>query len=123
MPITYQQDNDGLDLHAIFENQITPEDITNYFVQITSELGSFAERRALLEIRKVTFKGFTFDAISKIARVTKAHEPLLEASKTAVVASQPVAYGLARMYIAIRDPKYEFEVFKTREEAIPWLAR
>lgn len=122
MPITYQRDSEGIDFYVVFEGLITPEDVTNYFVQITGELGSFAERRALLEIRKVTFKHFTFDSISKIAKVTKAHQHLLDASKTAVVASQPVAYGIARMYIAIRDPKYAFEVFRTRADAMPWLA-
>jgi hypothetical protein len=121
MPITYQQDSESVDFYAVFEGVITPEEITDYFLQLTSEMGSFGEARALLEIRKVTFMGFTFDSISKIAGVTKAHQHLLDSTKTAVVASQAVAYGIVRMYIAIRDPKYEFRVFRARDDAMLWL--
>ena len=121
MPITYRQDSESVEFYAIFEGVLTPEAITDYFLRMTNEIGSFAGARALLEIRKVTFRGFTFDSISKIAGTTKAHQHLLESSKTAVVASQAVAYGIARMYIAIRDPKYDFQVFKDRDEAMLWL--
>jgi len=121
MPISYQHDSETVDFYAIFEGVITPEEITDYFLKLTSDLSSFAEARALLEVRKVTFRGFTFDSISKIAATTKAHQHLLESSKTAVVASQAVAYGITRMYIAIRDPKYDFKVFKARDEAMLWL--
>lgn len=123
MAITYQRDSEGVDFHAVFEGSITPEDVTEYFLRVTNELSSFAEGRALLEIQKVTFKDFSFKSISKIAEVTKAHQYLLASSKTAVVASQALAYGLTRMYIAIRDPEYDFHVFRTRDEAIQWLGR
>lgn len=123
MPITYQSGTEGVDFYAVFEGSITPEEITDYFLHMTSKIGSFAGARALLEIRKVTFNGFTFNSISKIARVTKTHQHLLDSSRTAVVASQAVAYGLVRMYTAIRDPEYEFEVFRTRDDATRWLGR
>ena len=123
MSITYQPGTEGADFYAVFEGSITPDEITDYFLHMTSEIGSFAGARALLEIRKVTLNGFTFVSISKIARITKAHQHLLNSSRTAVVASQAVAYGFVRMYIAIRNPGYEFEVFRTREDAMVWLGR
>ena len=121
MPITYQIDSEGLDFYAAFEGTITPREVIDYFAQMAAELGAFTNGRALLEVRNVALRQFTFASISRIAAATKRHEDSFGTSKIAVVAPQSVAFGIARMYIAIRDPKYDFSVFRERDAAMAWL--
>ena len=123
MPISVKRNFDGVDFYTRFDGRITVEEVADYFLEITSESDSFANKCALLEFGDVTFRGVRFDTVMQLARLTKQHQDLLEGSRTAVVASGPLAYGIVRMYIGIRDPSYDFEVFRTRDEAMDWLSQ
>ena len=121
MPITIDADRQGLDLYVVFEGDIAPEDVTAYFQRITAAGTSFAGFRTLIEIRTVRFSGFNFRSIAEFARLTRDQRSLLEGSRTAVVTRGSVAYGLARMYVSIRDPDYDFAIFRDTDAARHWL--
>lgn len=66
------------------------------------------------------------DALDKIAKLASSMDVPGKHSRFAIVATQPLHFGLARMYQSYRamhggGESKDVEVFKTREEALKWL--
>ena len=50
--------------------------------------------------------------------------PLKNPVRSAIIATTPMHYGIARMYMAIgSNPKVEMEIFEKREDALAWLGQ
>lgn len=121
MPITYQRDCDGYDLHVSFHDRVELRDIEDYFNGIMDEVDSFHDFRTLVDVSDAFFRGFSFTHVRRFAGLTQTFEARVKNSKTAVVAGSAVAYGLVRMYISIRNMDYDFAVFRDTEAALQWL--
>jgi hypothetical protein len=79
-----------------------------------------ADQRLLIDLHEVTGMDTPSDALHHFA---KDGDPFSGKSRRAVVAPQTYAYGVARMYEALREDrdKGEFRVFRTMDEAREWL--
>jgi len=78
------------------------------------------DQRQLIDLVEVTGMDTPSDALQHFARDG---DPFSGKSRRAVVAPQSFAYGIARMYEALREDKGpgELQVFRTRSEAAEWL--
>lgn len=61
--------------------------------------------------------------IRQLASIAEQADALWEGGRWAVVAPRDLVFGMARMYQLIRSgAPYEIEVFRTRDDALSWLA-
>lgn len=112
----------GIDLETVFSGTIKPDQLSEYMEQVMSLHDSWQGKRALLTFTGSTsISGFNYAAINRLATYTRTFNDPLTGSRTAVVAERPLIYGLIRMYIALRDPPYEFQVFRHQDAARRWL--
>lgn len=120
MPIRSTRNDHCPEVHTILEGVITPEMIHAYFEEIVAG-DPLAGARALIELRSTKMRGFDFRSVQAFAKVSEAAADAVSGARTAVVADGKLAYGLIRMYIAIRDPDYEFRLFEDVGAALAWL--
>ena len=121
MPINVTTDHESADICVTFSGPVLLEDVHEYFSELMRGFDSFGNKKALLLFENIELAGFKFSTICTFAELTKQHQVQLEGSRTAVVASNGLAYGITRMYMAIRDPNYAFAVFRNVTDAIEWL--
>ncbi len=121
MPITYSLATPGLDIVVKITGEIRPEDIIGYMHDLMVDLDNFTGKRALIEVDGLKPKGFNFSSVNALSQQTKLFEPKLNGSRTAICAPSAIAYGLARMYLMIRNPPYAMSVFRERNDALDWL--
>jgi len=126
MPISFKipDPSTGLDLETLFTGRITPDHIIDYVQQVVKIHDSWRGRRVLIVFAEDSMSGgFNYVAINRLVAFIRAFNQPLTGSRTVVVADRPMTYGLIRMYCAMRDPPYEFQAFRHREEALCWLGR
>jgi hypothetical protein len=98
-----------------------------------ADMWSFADRlrrdpafdvnqRQLIDLTEMVGMTASFEAIRNFA-TNRNGDPFSGHSRRAVVAPRNLAYGLARMYEALREGKEQgrFRVFRTMAEALDWL--
>ena len=76
---------------------------------------------ALVVCRDVKLGAFTVSGVRRLVDSTRRAERDLGATRVAIVASQPVVYGMARMYQMLREAPYELRVFRDLAGAEAWL--
>ena len=121
MPITVEEDSRGVDLFVTFTGVVTLLDVQEYFTDTIARFEDFAGRRSIIVVDRVTLRGFSLDGFFSLARITSEHEAKLANSRTAVVAGTDLSYGLARMYLGVRNPPYDISVFRSLDKARAWL--
>lgn len=103
----------------IFEFDAPPtlSDLVWCFEQLSKTLEGIHDRLWDLGV------GVSFDAeeIKGLAQQSRGYEQ--PAARSAIVAPENVAYGLSRMFASYRDDNRVAQgIFRTREEALAWLA-
>ncbi len=121
MPIHYTFDHPEVDLHVTIHGHVDALDVVDYFEDVTTRVDDFGGMAVLLEIGDVSLTGVNYASVRQMSHVTRRQEAALLGSRTAVVAHAPLAYGVVRMYLALRDPPYSFRVFRHRGKALDWL--
>ena len=85
----------------------------------------YLAKNVILDLSLASFKKFETRDIEVIADISDTKRGLRPAnSKTAIVATSPVAYGLARMYAIFSEFKelpWELDVFESMDEALDWI--
>ena len=79
----------------------------------------------LWDLSHAKLAGLSLEAIREVAVSTHSKAPEREPGKTALVSSEDLAYGLAKMYSAFSEMtghSATVEVFRSTEEADAWLA-
>ena len=76
------------------------------------------------DVSNLDTDSLTVKEMRRIAGFAATHKTELGGGKIAMVASRNLEYGFARMLSVLVTPfgKTEFEVFRTREEALAWLS-
>ncbi|MCB1685984.1 MAG: hypothetical protein R3E82_00730 [Pseudomonadales bacterium] len=124
MPIDYRIPDPatGIDLETRYTGTVVPAEVVDYLQHVHLLHSSWEGRRALLCFAPdARASGFGYAAISEIAAVSRTHTDALAGCRFAAVAPRAISFGFLRMYLALRDPPYEYEVFRTREAALDWL--
>jgi len=101
---------------------ITVTDMWGIGRRLRSDPAFNPDQRQLIDLGEVTGMSAPFDEISRFAQ-DKDGDPFSGSSRRAVVAPQNFAYGIARMYEALREGRDAggFRVFRTMAEAMEWL--
>jgi hypothetical protein len=122
MSITYEFCDGEYDLHVRFEGKITPDDVLTYFHSVFAERDSFRGISTLLEVIDITLRHFDIVAIDRLAQFMDMAQTKLDGSYTALVAENTFVYTIGRLFKSAVLSRHEFEVFRSRSEAIEWLA-
>lgn len=82
-------------------------------------------QNVILDLRLISANKLVTGDIEAIVEMTEMKKDLRPAnSKTAIVATYPLVYGLARMYgvfFELRELPWELEVFNSMGKALDWI--
>ena len=125
MPIEYQIDHDrGIVLARAIGN-LTAEDIFKYQREVWSfpEVKGYNELIDMSNVEKI--ESSTHDKTVELAHLSASMDDRKIATKFAIVASDPLAYGMGRMYETYRNlnPRStkEVRVFRSMNDAMGWI--
>lgn len=119
MPATYVIDATNRIVLFVLGGAVTLRELAHEITRLNNDPGfdpGFAE---LLDFTGVTEVEISFADSKSLQEL----DPFFSGSKRAlVVGPQSSAYGTARMYQMMRKGKTPAEIFKSRKEALSWLA-
>ena len=85
----------------------------------------YMAKNVILDLSLASVEKLTTQDIEAIARMSQMRKDLRPAnSKTAIIATSPVPYGLGMMYAIhseLRELTWELNVLKSMEEALEWI--
>ena len=121
MPHTFRIDGEAGLLTEAFTGLLDAEMLANINAAIRAHPAFRAKLDFLTDLRGVEFSSsFGFREMWEHARIL----PGLRVARQAFVVQSEVAYGMARMFIALAESTGEYEdirIFTTIEEAMRWL--
>lgn len=122
MSVDYQIDSGQEVVFTRCSGTITVADMWDIGRRLRSDPAFNPDQRQLIDLGEVTGMTVPFDQIYRFAQ-EKNGDPFSGSSRRAVVAPQNFAYGIARMYEALREDRDPggFRVFRTMAEARKWL--
>ena len=107
---------------GILKVRITGDPTADEIIQVLkgiSDESGFIHRLRLWDFRKARFN-LNNEDIKKVARQAKAAEK--KPGKVAMLTSEDLSFGLARMYEAYRSsPIVSLQVFRDESKAVDWL--
>lgn len=115
MAIQYSIDRARRMVFTTWSGQVTYEELSAYLEQLRNDPNFDPNLDQLVDLSNVSVIKLTFDTLNSIRQV----DPFSAESKRAVVAPKDVAYGLSRMYEALKGGG--FTVFRAMEPARAWL--
>lgn len=115
--MAYKVDNKGDGFyHVKFHSPICLEEIISAIQESEGFLGTKCE---LWDLSETDFN-FSSDQLSSFAQ--RARAKTNKPQKTAIVVSEDLVFGLARIYSSYREEKQtDVDVFRTEKEALAWL--
>ena len=122
MPLEFEFGGTDWDVEIRIRGVVGMQDVLDHFEALKSHPSYRPELRVLADFEGADLRRFGSVSVERVAKLTKQKALLTDCSAVAMVATQPVAYGLARMFELISSPAYRFSVFRTRPEAATWLA-
>jgi hypothetical protein len=120
MPIAYSIDPHHGVVTLTCSGQITLDEIVSTAARLRSDPFSQPRFSTLIDLSLTT--GFAFDFAHLSGFVDKHLDPFAPGTRRALVATRPDSYGIARMYQSM-STGVNVAVFRTREEAMIWLAQ
>lgn len=121
MPITFSIDPSKKIIFTMVTGPLLDSDPVRYLSAVLKHPAYRPGFSALVACKNVEIGSFSTSSIRRLGMFTRDAEQELRDSRVALVAHQPVVYGLARMYQLVRDPPYEFQVFRELSAAEAWL--
>ena len=123
MPVDYRIHSDLGLVVAQFQGNVTDEEVLQTYRRVLNDAEyrpEFNDLIDLLDVEGFNLKAGTMRQIIMLADQAHADGP--KSFKTAVVASNALPYGLARMYEALADGSaVNVSVFRNVTEAMEWL--
>lgn len=128
MPIDHRIDAERRLVVAQAKGELTIEEILSYQREVLSrpEVAGFDE---LVDVRGVErFVGATAERARTIARLSASSDrPGEPPGRMAIVVSDELGFGLARMYESVRDTtpgsNKQIKIFRDHDEALRWVTR
>jgi hypothetical protein len=121
MPFTATRHADRGLLETTLTGRVTDDELLDYYARaLAGRL--LAGGRELVDALAVTDLAITPKGHDRLAVLLRGHVEELRGLRVAMVAGDDYAFGMFRMWELQReDLGYEVRVFRSREEAIPWL--
>lgn len=114
---------DGV-LRVNFSGVVTNQDLERLFKEVsTLEATWTVMPHRLADLRAVERLEIDFPGVLGVAQARR-RDTFPNSFKTAVVATAPVHFGIARMFQTLNDhPQITVSIFGSVEDALTWLAR
>ncbi len=122
MPLEFEFGGTDWDVEIRIHGVIGMQDVIDHFEALESHPSYRPELRVLANFEGADLRRFGSVSVERVAKLTKQKALLADCSAVAMVAAQPVIYGLARMFELTSNPAHRFSVFRARPEATAWLA-
>ena len=123
MPMSYTIDSDAGVISITGEGLLTDSEMIDCVDALRHDPALRPEMNTLSDMRRIEV-GFTSAGVEKMVEVMRATEDRRGAAKAAIVVSEDVAFGMARMFESIADfsgVHPEFRVFRDIQSAVDWL--
>ena len=122
MPVTHHYDARARVLIVRLLGEVTDDDVLQYAREATESPVADPRHHELIDCREVEVPAARTQTLRRVARMFQEAERAPSGVKIAFVTTSDAAYGLARMYQALRDlSPVEIRVFREMVEARAWL--
>jgi hypothetical protein len=121
MPITYDIDRSSDLTTFVLSGEVR---LTDFIDTLNAYGKSGPTKFELYDARSIDGKRLTFDEMSAFADYLAKHAEIRPlGSKTAVVVTESIDFGLSRMISILTEETtdYQIEAFRDRDEALGWL--
>jgi hypothetical protein len=122
MPISYQLDLTRNLILTAASGVLTDDDVLTLKRQLATDPAVRAGMSELSDVRGVTDLQVTTQGVRRMVWHDARLEPNAPAPRIAIVATQDVIFGMARMYQQLAsDARPEVGIFRDYNEALQWL--
>jgi hypothetical protein len=123
VPIQFRVDVTDRCVYAKGVDPLVDEDITRYQRELASHPEHGGGFDQFIDLTGLTGHTVTADGIRMGASMTGLYADQIRGSRMAIVATEMVAYGMARMFAAYAYDAMDVRIFRDAESARLWLGR
>jgi hypothetical protein len=121
MPITFRIDKEAGMVYTTIEGRINTDELLESLERLMNHPDFGPGLNGLADLRSMEIDTFSAD-VMRIADLMIKFRNKIGPSKTAVVISKDVTFGMTRMFQAFSEQSsIETAIFRDREEALRWL--
>jgi hypothetical protein len=122
VPVAWSYDAAHGVLCVRLHGEVTDDDLLDYARHVTTDPGLPAKHHELIDLRDVRAPSASTATLRRVAQLFEDAEREPAGVRIGFVATSDAAYGLARMYQALRDRSpAQMRVFRDMAEARSWL--
>lgn len=121
MTITFSIDPERRRIETRITGALFDADPVHYLEALLDHPAYESGLSTLVLCEDVSVGAISNEGVARIASFARNADTRFKPPRVAVVASQPVVFGLVRMYQMLRNPPYDFRVFREEPEARAWL--
>jgi hypothetical protein len=121
MPICFRVDAAARCVFVTGESPVVDDDLTRYQQELATHPDHGPGFHQLVDLRAVDGAGVTAAGVRFAGSLTDAFAPYLRDTRCAVVVSEDLAFGMARVFGAHASEALEVGVFHEIEEARAWI--
>jgi hypothetical protein len=122
MSVTFRVDPAQEMALVLIEGDISVDDIRSYRSSLAAHPDWRKGYRQLVDVRGAALGALSAEAVRSLADSAAELDPVLGAGKVAIVVSEEVHFGMARMYQAMAEGSARsVEVFRDPTPALDWL--
>ena len=122
MPITYRIDTERNLVHTTASGTLTDEDVISMKASLVRNPDFRPGMNELSDIRQVEELAVTPEGIRQMVQQDEEDVDQITKHRLAIVVSQDLAFGMARMYEMLTEGHMEnVSVFRELDEAVAWL--
>lgn len=123
MPIHHRVERELGLIITTAEGEVSDADVAAYGQAINGDPGTRFVGRELIDGRAVTKISITSESVKRLVEANKLAGQRARNLRTAIVAADDAAFGLARMYEMLSEPDFPFvRAFRNLEDARAFLA-
>lgn len=122
MPITYSIDRERNVVFTTIRGVLTDDELLDHKMRLTSDPNFKSGMVELSDAREVGELAVTAEGVGRFVTQDSKDSELLKDYKLAIVASEDVVYGMARMYQTLTEKNVPaVRIFRDLDEAKAWL--
>lgn len=121
MPVTFRIDKEAGIVYTVIEGAVDTDELLKELDTLIKQPDFRPGLNGITDLRKSEMDTFT-DDVQRVAEFFIKHREQVGASKTAIVLSGFVTYGMTRMFQAFADDSsVETQIFQDMDEALEWI--
>lgn len=121
MPITFRIDKESGIVHTTIDGSASTDEIVDGLKSIMNHPDFKPGLNGIADLRNSDMEVFSAD-VKRIANLLIEYRNKIGPSKTAVVVSKDVTFGMTRVFqVFAEQSSIETAIFRDRDEALQWL--